>query len=201
LDIGANEGNVSNVIHYISPKTQIFAFDPLKGKAELIKDKIKSKNLVVESLALSDHTGTQIFHEYEFHAASSFIKPDPSKKDKYMKIAKSYPVKMTTLDNYFKNKKIKKPIFIKMDVEGTENLIIKGGKETIKNASFIVIETSFIQVRKNQCQFDEIYDQLTKLGFEYKGSMFESFFYPVFGAIQTENSIFIKKGKLLNYLD
>lgn len=201
IDIGANEGNVSNVINYISPSTKIFAFEPLKEKDKLIRNKLKSKNLTVEPLALSDHSGTQTFHEYNFHAASSFIKPDPTRFSKYMRVAKSYPVKMTTLDQYFKNKQLKKPIFVKMDVEGTEYFIIKGGQKTLKQVSFIVIETSFIQVRKTQCQFEEIYDQLTKLGFVYKGSMFDSFFYPLFGALACENSIFIRKGDLLNYLD
>lgn len=200
IDVGANEGNVSNAINYISPNTKIFAFEPLKGKGKLIRNKIKSKNLIVESIALSDHSGTQTFYEYGFHASSSFIKPDPTKSSKYMEVAKSYPVKMITLDQYFKNKELEKPIFVKMDVEGTENLIITGGQKTLKQVSFIVIEASFIEVRKNQCQFDEIYDQLIKLGFVYKGSMFDSFFYPLFGAIQTENSIFIKKDDLLNYL-
>lgn len=201
IDMGANEGNVSNVINYISPSTKIFAFEPLKEKDKRIRNKVKSKNLTVEPLALSDHNGTQTFHEYDFHAASSFIKPDPARFSKYMQVAKSYPVKMTTLDQYFKNKELKKPIFVKMDVEGTENFIIKGGQKTLKQVSFIVIETSFIQVRKTQCQFEEIYNQLTKIGFVYKGSMFDSFFYPLFGGMPCENSIFIRKGELLNYLD
>lgn len=201
IDIGANEGNVSNVINYISPSTKIFAFEPLKEKDRLIRNKIKSKNLTIESFAISDHSGTQTFYEYDFHQSSSFIEPDPTKFSKYMHVAKSYPVKMTTLDLYFKNKELKKPVFVKMDVEGTENFIIKGGQKTLKQVSFIVIETSFIEVRKTQCQFEEIYSQLARIGFVYKGSMFDSFFYPLFGAMVCENSIFIRKGDLLNYLD
>lgn len=201
IDIGANEGNVSNAINYISPNTAIFAFEPLKQKGRLIRSKIKSKNLTVEPLALSDRSGTQTFYEYGLDVASSFLKPDPKTFRKNMHVAKSYPVKITTLDQYFRNKKLKKPIFVKMDVEGTEDLIIKGGQKTLMDVSFIVIETSFIKIRPNQCQFDKIYNQLTKLGFVYKGSMFDSFFYPFFGANTNENSVFIRKGELLNYLD
>lgn len=201
IDIGANEGNVSHAINYISPNTAIFAFEPLKQKDSLIRSKIKSKNLTVESLALSDHSGLQAFYEYNLDVASSFLKPNPKIFIRYLHVAKSYPVKTTTLDQYFNNKKLKKPIFVKMDVEGTENLIIKGGQKTLRHVSFIVIETSFIKVRPNQCQFDEIYNQLTKLGFVYKGSMFDSFFYPFFGVTSNENSVFIRKGELLNYLD
>lgn len=193
IDIGANDGNISKVINHLFPKATIFAFEPLKGKKELIESKIKSDDLIIETLALSDHTGYKNFYEYNYLPASSFLKPDPKifKKDIY--ISKNYPVKITTLDRYFYKKKVKKPIVIKMDTEGTENLIIKGGQDLLKQASLIIIESSFVKYRKNQCLFDEIYKYLTKLGFSYKGSMPDSNFYPVFGPVRLENAIFIKK--------
>lgn len=193
IDVGANDGNISQVINYISPKTTIFAFEPIKSKKSLIESKIKSNNLIVETLALSDHTGSQNFYEYDFSAASSFLKPNPKFFNKHIHIAKSYPVNIITLDQYFNKKKLKKPIFIKMDTEGTENLIIRGGQKLLEQTSLIIIETSFIKHRKNQCLFDEIYSSLIKLGFTYKGSMPDSNYYPAFGSTRVENSIFIKK--------
>ena len=191
IDIGANDGNISQVINYLFPKATIFAFEPIKQKKNLIESKIKSTNLIVETLALSDHTGSQIFYEYDFSPASSFLRPDPKVFKK--KIAKSYPVKIITLNQYFKKIQLKKPIFIKMDTEGTENLIIRGGQKLLKQASIIIVETSFTYYRKNQCLFDEIYSRLIKLGFTYKGNMPDSNYYPVFGPNRVENSIFIKK--------
>lgn len=196
IDIGANDGNISKAINYISPKTTIFAFEPIKQKKSIIESKIKSDNLTVETLALGDHTGIQEFYEYDFLPASSFLKPDPKIFGK--KIAKSYPVKITTLDQYFDKKKFKKPVFIKMDTEGTENLIIRGGQKLLRQASLIIIETSFIKHRKNQCLFDEIHSYLIKLGFTYKGSMPDSNYYPIFGPTRVENSIFIRKEEISN---
>lgn len=192
IDIGANDGNISKVINYLFPKTKIYAFEPIKRKVGSIKSRIISDKLVVESLALGDHTGYDMFYEYDFSAASSFLKPIPKNFNKHIQIAKSYLVKVTTLDLYFNQIKLKKPIIVKMDTEGTENLIIKGGQELLRQASSIIIESSFAKYRKNQCLFDEIYGYLTKLGFEYKGSMPDSNFYPVFGPVRVENAIFIK---------
>lgn len=199
IDIGAHYGNISKVINYMSPKTIIYAFEPIKQKRDLIKSKIKSNNFIVETLALSDHTGSQNFYEYDYSASSSFLKPNPKIFNKHIHIAKSYAVKVTTLDQYFDKKKLKKPIFIKMDTEGTENLIIRGGQKLLAQASLIIIEASFIKYRKKQCLFDEIYSNLIKLGFAYKGSMPDSNYYPVFGPTRVENAIFIKKGEILNY--
>ncbi len=198
IDIGALDGNVSKVINYISPQTDIYAFEPLKQKISLIKSKIKSNKFIVENLALTDYTGNKNFYEYNFLAASSFLKPNPKIHNKY--VAKNYSVEVTTLDRYFSNKKLKKPIFIKMDTEGTEDLIIKGGQKLLKQASLIIVETGFVETWKNSCFFEDIYTGLTKLGFIYKGRMQDSYFYPLFEPMAHENSIFIKKGELLNYL-
>lgn len=200
IDIGAHDGTISQVINYMFPKAAIFAFEPIKEKKDLIKSRINSDNLIVESMALSDHTGIKNFYEYNYLPASSFLKPDPKVFKNSIYVAKSYPVKLTSLDRYFNGKKIKKPVFIKIDTEGTEDLIINGGQKLLKQATLVIIETGFVKSRKNQCLFSDIYDYLIKLGFIYKGRMLDSYFYPIFLPMAHENSIFIKKGQLLNYL-
>lgn len=194
IDIGAYDGTVSKVINYISPKTTIFAFEPIPKKKSLIESKINSDKLIVETMALGDHIGSQNFYEYNYQAASSFLKPAPKNRGTFATtIAKDYFVKVTTLDQYFEKKKLKKPIFIKMDTQGTEHLILKGGQKLLKQSSLIIIETSFAKIYQDQCLFDNIYCELIKMGFTYKGSMLDSNFYPFFGPDIGENSIFIKK--------
>lgn len=199
IDIGANDGNISKVISYLSPKTTIYAFEPIEQKKDLIKSKVES-NIIVESMALSDHDGDQTFYEYDYQAASSFLKPNLKNKTFKKEISRKYTVKITTLDKYFSNKKIKRPIFIKMDTQGTENLIIKGGGKFLKQATLLIIEASFVKTYEDQCLFDDVYDSLIKLGFTYKGGMLDSHFYPIFGPLVQENAVFIKNGELSNYL-
>lgn len=194
------DGNISRAVNYIFPKAAIYAFEPIPQKRALIMSKIKSKNLFVETMALSNHTGKKDFFEYDYLAASSFLKPNPERKNFTKGIAKSYPVKITTLNSYFEKKKLKEPILIKMDTQGTENLIIKGGREILRQAAIIVVETSFIKTYKNQCLFDSVYNGLIKLGFIYKGGMWDSHFYPIFGPMVQENAVFIKRGEFSDYL-
>lgn len=196
IDVGAHDGNISRVINYMFPQSTIFAFEPLKQKRDLIKSKIGPGNLIVETLALSNHVGSKNFYEYDYPAASSFLKPNLERKDFTKKIAKTYSVRITTLDKYFDKKKLKKPIFIKLDTQGTENLIIKGGQKVLRQVSLIIIEASFVKSYEDQCLFDEVYEALVKLGFVYKGGMLDSHFYPIFGPLIQENAIFIKKGEL-----
>ena len=87
-----------------------------------------------------------------------------------------------------------------MDTEGVEHLIIKGGQQILKKATLVVIECTFIEAHKNQSSFSILYEEMSRLGFIYKGSMLDSFFYPTFGPKIYENSLFIKKAELPNYL-
>ncbi|MCR4264515.1 MAG: FkbM family methyltransferase [Candidatus Roizmanbacteria bacterium] len=133
--------------------------------------------------------------EYGFQTASSLLNPESRNKGIWSvktTIAKKYTVNVTTLDTYFKNIKLKEPIFIKMDTQGTEDLIIKGGQKLLKKASVLIIETSFVKFYKNQYLFDDVYKEITKLGFSYKGNLLESNFYPYFKPPMGENSLFIK---------
>ncbi len=199
LDIGALDGNVAQTINYIAPNADIYVFEPIAQKKKLIESKIKSSKLIVETLAISNYTGSQIFHEYNYMAASSFLKPNSENKILTKEIEKSYKVQVTTLDKYFEKKKLKKPIFIKMDTQGMENLIIEGGQKLLKQVSLIIIEASFVKSYEDQCLFNDVYESLTKLGFIYKGGMLDSHYYPIFGPLVQENAIFIKKGELPNY--
>lgn len=193
VDVGALDGHVSKSINHIFPKTKIFVFEPILEKYNLIKSKIKSSNIIVENIALSDRQGESNFHEYDYTGASSLLYPEPKNKEIFGKhILKSYPVKLLTLDKYFKNKKLKKPIVLKMDTQGTENLIIKGGGKFLKDVSLIIVETSFVNFYQNQCSFEDIYLSLEKLGFVYKGKILDSDFYPFFGLAVQENSVFIR---------
>ena len=49
-------------------------------------------------------------------------------------------VKVVTLDNFCKSKKINKIDFLKIDVEGFEYMVLLGSKNIIKNVKYIMIE-------------------------------------------------------------
>ena len=55
------------------------------------------------------------------------------------KNSKFQKIKTVTLDYFFINKKIKNLDLIKIDVEGTEYKVIKGGRKIIKNFKPIMI--------------------------------------------------------------
>ena len=76
-------------------------------------------------------------------------------------------VKVETLDKLFPQGTFNSTYGIKIDVEGHELDVIKGGLDLIKESSFIIVETSIYKNRfKDSPSFKDIFLYVTKLGFE-----------------------------------
>ncbi|MFM7369285.1 MAG: FkbM family methyltransferase, partial [Sphaerospermopsis kisseleviana] len=77
------------------------------------------------------------------------------------------------LDQWVKenNQTIGDNILIKLDVQGYELSVIKGGEKTFKSAKLVIIEVSFYEFYEKQPLFDDIYKYLCNLGFVYRGNL------------------------------
>ena len=195
IDIGAYHGDVAKVLSDLFPKAAIYAFEPSPREYQKMKRSCTFNNFIPENLALSNKTGRRThFYVSTYAPASSLLTPSAlyRKKDKRVTKLTKIAVKTTTLDTYFRDKKLKKHIFIKIDTQGSEKLILQGGKKILEQASIVHIETSFKKLYNNQCLFDEIYEILTRFGYRYRGSINESHFYPDYHLSDQENSIFIR---------
>jgi len=73
-------------------------------------------------------------------------------------------IQTATLDsrNYFDGEPID---LIKMDVQGAELDILKGGEKTVKNAKHLLIETSLVEYNQGAPLIEDIVDQMKQYGF------------------------------------
>ena len=69
------------------------------------------------------------------------------------------------LDNIKRLKGIKRPIILKLDVQGFELEVLKGSLETLNLVDHIITEVSFAKVYKDQVMKDEIFDFLYSKSF------------------------------------
>ena len=86
-------------------------------------------------------------------------------------------------------------MLVKIDVQGYEDRVIRGGQDTISRAEIVIVETSFQCLYEGQPMFEYIYEVLTKMGFSYRGAL-EQISNPIDGGILQADSLFVKdKGK------
>ncbi len=83
-------------------------------------------------------------------------------------------------------------MLIKIDVQGFEDKVIKGGVEVIKKGRFSALRGFFlIIVKKGQLLFAETYEMMKNLGFRYAGSI-EQLRSPETNRILQADAVFIK---------
>jgi FkbM family methyltransferase len=195
LDIGAHEGDYAKRIHGILPKAHIHSFEPIPECYRALTQ--VSATLPRHSsynLALGSAPGSATMHKNEFSQASSLL-PTSEAMARLMPFAartEAVTVEVATLDGVVKDLEVEDNLMVKIDVQGFESAVIAGGRDTLRRAKVVVIETSFQPIYETQPMFDVVYRALVNdLGFSYGGSLNrqES---PVDGAPLQEDSLFLR---------
>lgn len=157
LDVGANIGLMScSMSKKIGEKGKIYAIEPEIKNFNKLKENIKINNINnihVHKIALSSNEGESIL--YGDKGEASLID--------YNNELKREKVKLTTMDIFLKNKEI--PNAIKIDVEGYELEVLKGGIETLKeHGPVLCIEVSHLHPQKGS--ISEMFALLKKLNYK-----------------------------------
>ena len=174
IDIGANDGQYAIKMRKIFPQAKIFSFEPVKKCFLKLEENFNAdKNFKAFNIALGERPGKAQINRNEFTPASSILKVADLLKQhfSYAIASEVEDIKIEKLDDVISDSDLLSPIMIKIDVQGFEDKVIKGGVETIKSAKIIIIETSFRELYEGQPLFDNIYKYLTDLGFIYHGSV------------------------------
>ncbi len=107
---------------------KVFSFEPdrknLQGLEENLNLNGNPNNIQLIKEGLWSYKGEVKFYEAGSVASSSFYKAEDSQEN---------IIKVTSLDDFVEENKIKKIDFIKMDVEGAELNILKGAKKMLSN--------------------------------------------------------------------
>jgi len=194
IDIGANIGQFALRIRDILPDALIYSFEPLPQVYDQLLHNFRSDPLFKGyNFALGTSVEESIIYLNEYSPSSSILKMGNEHKAHFDYAIKETPVtiKITRLDDIFSDLDLEGPILIKIDVQGFENQVIDGGLEVLNKCKMIIIEVSFKQLYQDQPVFDEIYQKLKSIGFEYSGN-YEQLLSPKDGEILQADAIFIK---------
>lgn len=131
LDIGANFGVFTKLFSELAgPSGEVIAFEPIPETFRTLSagvELLKLQNVKTLNKAVSDHVGTALMEVpqysetmgenlYESHIVNSSDAPN------------TYSVQTVTIDSL----QLSKVDFIKIDVEGHELQVLRGGRETIQ---------------------------------------------------------------------
>lgn len=168
FDIGSNVGYFSCLALKKGVK-KVILFEPDKINTEIAEYNIKLNNFEIDryeicNIALGDNISLQKFYRSSVDntGTSGFI-------PKYDNTVKEFEVEVNTLDNYVKISEI--PTVLKIDTEGFEYFILKGGEFVLMHYKprLIIFESNtvdeFERIEKFLCEMN-IYS-IQKLGDEH----------------------------------
>jgi FkbM family methyltransferase len=172
LDVGANTGQFASYIHTLLPNARIYSFEPLADcYGELVRRMGNVPGFRAFNLALGDTNGTAMMQRNEFSPSSSLLSMETLHKNAFPHTERTQTeeVQIRRLDELKGDIEIVDNVLIKMDVQGSEDKVIKGGRELMPRASVLIIETTFYPLYQGQALFDDIYDMLRQDGFVFMG--------------------------------
>ncbi|MEK7519664.1 MAG: FkbM family methyltransferase, partial [Patescibacteria group bacterium] len=130
-------------------KTSIFSFEPSPTSFALLRAQAGAKeNISLHNIALGEHHGTQTL--YADTPGSSLASLTRRRLDHFhLTMDATETVTVKTLDAFCEEHKIPRIHFLKMDVEGQELSVLRGGGEMIASGAI-----DFIQFEFGGCNID-----------------------------------------------
>ena len=165
IDIGAHLGLFSACSSQLTgPKGKIICFEPTPGTFAILKDTLRLNhcdNVIALPVAVSDKEGTATFYVSETagYNSNSLVMNKPGKE------LSGYDVKLVTIDHMVAEYNLK-PSLIKIDAEGAELDVLKGGIKTFKDHKPLLIlglHPAFIEQKGDS--LGAIFDLLSANGY------------------------------------
>jgi len=150
IDVGANKGQFAKRIRQNGFKGRIFSFEPVQETFEILKSESKGDDKWnIYKLALGDKKETAFINVSASSDLSSILKPNDFGSLKYPKIQPIHQEKIEVdlLDNFVKSNFLDgNNILLKMDTQGYDLNVFRGGLNVIKSIKCILSELSLIPI-------------------------------------------------------
>ena len=198
-DIGANVGLYSIYNSLKNPKSTTIAFEPSSSNLRVLTRNISinnlEKNIKVVSMPLTNKKN--IFQEMkegqfiEGGAMNSFGENFDFEGKEFQTNMK-YNLLGTTMNYFIENSILEIPDYIKIDVDGIEHLILKGGDKFLNNQK---VKSLLIEINENfKEQYEQVLDLMEKNKFRILHKKFNKDFQLEGSKFnKTFNYVFIKK--------
>lgn len=195
LDVGANTGQFALCAHEIFPSATIHSFEPLPDCHQaLLRHATAIPVIKAWNLALGDQAGTVSFERNEYTPSSSALPMTTAHKTEFpfTRQATSVEVKVERLDDLAQHLELADDLLVKIDVQGYEDRVLRGGAATIRRARVVLVETSFAVLYEGQARHDDVYRTLVEWGFAYRGAL-DQLVSPRTGEVLSADSLFVRE--------
>ncbi len=169
LDIGGNVGQYAVFFaSLVRPSGKVITFEPDETSREVMKRNLAlngfSNRVIVEDLALFDKAGTCEFFSKGGGDATASLARSGLGTDISKTQLLTQNVRTERLDDYLLAKRLDNPNWIKLDTEGAEINILRGGLNTLKSDTKIICELHPYAWEEFGTTYEELLDIVKNCG-------------------------------------
>lgn len=157
FDVGANDGSWSKRLSKLFPKAHFYCFEPIPEINERLRGNLEAVQSSIEQVALGDVAGVKEFYIYESSDYSGFSENSDAETG-----YRIIEIDVITIDDYISRKGISKIEFIKIDVEGHEQLVIEGASKSLRDGAINWILCEF---RAHDSSLQDLVKYLSQYGY------------------------------------
>jgi FkbM family methyltransferase len=167
FDVGANVGYYTVMLAHFAKHGSVHSFEPVPLSYHLLSANVlinKLNNVVVNRCAVGDHDGVTDFVVATDTAFSSMR--DTGRRS----VDEAITVPLVTLDTYCESRGIERIDFLKADVEGAEEFVVRGAARLLADAKrrprLIMLELHDPMLQRYQCSIERVLSILRGHGYE-----------------------------------
>jgi len=177
IDVGANQGQFARMITNFFPEAQIYCFEPLEGPFLELSTWAQTRQGRVHcfQVALGEQAGEMEMHLHEEHTpSSSLLAATDTCHQLYPQTAAEHltTIKVSTLDLQLDEvlQSVSGPILLKLDVQGFEDRVLRGGASVLEKCHAVILEVCLDPLYDGQADFRGLSEVLHQAGFRYAGN-------------------------------
>ncbi len=181
LDAGANLGQFAQWSRVEFPNATLHSFEPVLATYKKLQATAQHDPLWnTYNLALSSEKCVRQINVHVDHpSSSSLLESTPIEAELYPSTNRKVKndVNCITMDEWVEesNPLIDNDILLKMDVQGHEASVLKGGKRTLQKVQVVIVEAIIEQLYHSQTKFSELVALLDNASFDFIGVMEHGF--------------------------
>lgn len=189
LDIGAYEGNWSFDFKKIFPSCNILMIEGQKNKEQILKNLTKTHPGLTYKIALLGASEKEV--KFNIYDTASSVWEENNDTGAIIESRV-----LTELDKLLFNTPFQLPDFIKIDTQGYELEILKGGENALAYASAVLLEVSMLDIYKNSPLVHDVLSFMAQRNFLLYDicTLMQR---PLDGALYQSDFLFVKKDLFL----
>lgn len=174
IDVGANTGQFARHFRDFRPDCLIYSFEPLRDCFDELQQTMADvPGFTAFNVALGETDDETEFFRSAYSESSSLLQMGESHKllFPFTRDITTETVTLRRLDSYIDQITVRGGLMVKIDVQGAEARVLRGGRQVLSKADAVLAEVGYLPLYVGQATLQELAELLDDCGLTFMGTI------------------------------